>query len=36
MGALLSHYGWVERIANVLGHLAYGAVVGMDSRGRAA
>jgi hypothetical protein len=32
MGALLSHYGWLERAANVLGHLAYGALVGMASR----
>jgi hypothetical protein len=34
MGALLRHYGWLERAANVLGHLAYGAAVGMASRGR--
>jgi hypothetical protein len=35
MGALLRHYGWLERTANVLGHLGYGAVVGMASRGGA-
>jgi hypothetical protein len=33
MGALLRHYGWLERAANVLGHLAYGVAVGMLSRG---